>query len=65
MLFGIGFSIIISHAAARGADGFKIFYRRMAILALIGCTHLMLIWSGDILLLYAVLGMLLPLFHPI
>mgnify|MGYP000821595635 FL=1 len=33
------------------------------ILALIGCTHLMLIWSGDILLLYAVLGMLLPLFR--
>ncbi len=63
LLFGIGFSIIISHAAQRGANGFKIFYRRMIILALIGCTHLMLIWSGDILLLYAVLGMLLPLFR--
>lgn len=63
LLFGIGFSIIISHAAERGADGFRIFYRRMIILALIGCTHLMLIWSGDILLLYAVLGMLLPLFR--
>ncbi len=63
LLFGIGFSIIISHAEARGADGFRIFYRRMAILALIGCTHLMLLWSGDILLLYAVLGMLLPLFR--
>lgn len=63
LLFGIGFSIIISHAAQRGANGFRIFYRRMIILALIGCTHLMLIWSGDILLLYAVLGMLLPLFR--
>lgn len=63
LLFGIGFSIIISHAAERGANGFKIFYRRMLILALIGCTHLMLIWSGDILLLYALLGMLLPLFR--
>lgn len=63
LLFGIGFSIIISHAAERGANGFRIFYRRMIILALIGCTHLMLIWSGDILLLYAVLGMLLPLFR--
>lgn len=61
LLFGIGFSIIISHAAERGANGFRIFYRRMVILALIGCTHLMLIWSGVILLLYAVLGMLLPL----
>lgn len=63
LLFGIGFSIIISHAAERGVNGFKIFYRRMVILALIGCTHLMLIWSGDILLLYALLGMLLPLFR--
>lgn len=63
LLFGIGFSIIISHAAERGANGFRIFYRRMIILALIGCTHLMLIWSGDILLLYALLGMMLPLFR--
>lgn len=63
LLFGIGFSIIISHAAERGANGFRIFYRRMFLLALIGCSHLMLIWSGDILLLYALLGMLLPLFR--
>lgn len=63
LLFGIGFSIIISHAAERGADGFRIFYRRMLLLALIGCSHLMLLWSGDILLLYALLGMLLPLFR--
>lgn len=63
LLFGIGFSIIISNASSRGANGMKIFYRRMVILALIGCTHLMLIWSGDILLLYAVLGMILPLFR--
>lgn len=65
LLFGIGFSIIISHAAERGADGLRIFYRRMIILVLIGCTHLMMIWSGDILLLYAVLGMLLPLFRKV
>ena len=63
LLFGIGFSIIIANAASRGANGFRIFYRRMAILALIGFAHLMLLWSGDILLLYAVLGMLLPLFR--
>lgn len=63
LLFGIGFSIIIANAASRGANGMRIFYRRMIILALIGCTHLMLIWSGDILLLYAVLGMILPLFR--
>ena len=30
LLFGIGFSIIIRHAGQRGANGFRIFYRRMA-----------------------------------
>lgn len=63
LLFGIGFSIIISNAAQKGANGFRIFYRRMVVLAFIGFLHLMFIWSGDILLLYALLGMLLPLFR--
>lgn len=35
----------------------------MIVLATIGFLHLMFIWSGDILLLYALLGMLLPLFR--
>ena len=63
LLFGIGFSIIITNAARKGADGFRIFYRRMFILLLIGFLHLMFLWSGDILMLYALLGMLLPLFR--
>lgn len=29
LLFGIGFSIIIANAMKRGANGFRIFYRRM------------------------------------
>ena len=37
LLFGIGFSIIISNAAKKGTDGFRIFYRRMIVLATIGC----------------------------
>ena len=63
LLFGIGFSIIISHAAQRGDGGFRLFYRRMAVLVLLGFVHLMFIWSGDILMLYALTGMLLPLFR--
>lgn len=65
LLFGIGFSIIIANAARRGNNGFPIFYRRMGILLLIGILHLMFIWSGDILALYALLGLLLPLFRNI
>lgn len=63
LLFGIGFSIIIDHAMKRGADGFRIFFRRMLLLLLIGLAHMMLLWSGDILLLYAAVGLLLPLFR--
>lgn len=62
LLFGIGFSIILQNSAERGADGYKIFYRRMSVLLLIGFLHLMFIWSGDILMLYALVGMFLPLF---
>lgn len=40
LLFGIGFSIIISNAAKKGTDGFRIFYRRMIVLATIGFLHL-------------------------
>lgn len=63
LLFGIGFSIILSHAAQKQGNGLRIFYRRMFILLIIGFLHLMFIWSGDILVLYALLGLLLPLFR--
>lgn len=62
LLFGIGFSIIISNAMQKQVNGFSIFYRRMTMLLLIGFVHLMFIWSGDILMLYALLGLLLPMF---
>lgn len=63
ILFGIGFSIILSNAFQRGGNGKKLFFRRMSGLMIIGFLHLMFIWSGDILLLYAVTGMFLPFFY--
>lgn len=63
ILFGIGFSIIISNAMRKQVNGFAIFYRRMVILLLIGFLHLMFLWSGDILMLYALLGLFLPFFR--
>ena len=63
LLFGIGFSIILENNRRRGANGTVIFYRRMFFLFLIGMAHLLLIWSGDILMLYALVGMTLPLFR--
>ncbi len=63
LLFGIGFSIILLRNKEKGLNGLKIFYRRIFILAFIGFLHLRFLWQGDILLLYAMLGCLLPLFR--
>ena len=56
LLFGVGFSLILRK------HGRGLFVRRMLILVAIGLLHLMFLWSGDILLLYAVGGLLLTLF---
>lgn len=56
VLFGIGFSLILAR------HGRSLFVRRMLLLVVIGFLHLMFIWSGDILLLYAIGGLLLTLF---
>jgi len=63
LLFGIGFSIILIRNELKGINPLKIFYRRLFILLLIGLGHLLLLWEGDILVLYALIGMLLPLFR--
>ena len=63
LLFGIGFSIILTRNAQKGTNPLKIFYRRLIILMLFGAAHLYFLWEGDILLLYSVIGLLLPLFR--
>ena len=48
----------------RAGNGEPFFFRnlrRMAVLAVIGLLHGVLLWQGDILFAYALLGMLLPL----
>lgn len=55
LLFGVGFALILSRHSV------SLFVRRMAILIAIGACHLMFLWSGDILLLYAIGGLSLPL----
>ena len=59
LLFGMGFSIQLANAEGK----LRTFYRRMTVLLCIGLIHLFFLWSGDILALYAVCGMLLPLFR--
>lgn len=63
LLFGIGFSLQLERLTRRGADGVRIYRRRIAGLLLIGVVHMVLIWDGDILTFYALLGFALPLFR--
>lgn len=63
LLFGIGFSIILIRNEQKGINPLKIFYRRLFFLLLIGIGHLVGLWEGDILCLYALIGFILPLFR--
>lgn len=62
-LFGYGLTIQMARAAARGASFAPLYLRRLLVLLLIGLVHAFLIWVGDILVLYALLGVFLLLFH--
>ena len=61
-LFGIGFALQFRRAQSRGVSFFRVYWRRLLWLFLIGSLHV-LIYPGDIVRLYAVLGFLLFLFH--
>lgn len=63
LLFGMGFAIQLERAKARGSDGLRLFVRRLGVLFGIGLIHAALIWWGDVLLMYAILGLLLILFR--
>ena len=63
MLFGAGIVLITARAEARGAKHGRIFYRRQFWLLLIGAAHAYFIWFGDILFMYAAVGMLAYLFR--
>jgi len=56
-LFGVGFSIQLGRAAAKGAPFVGTYLRRLAALLAIGVVHGVLIWSGDVLHMYALLGL--------
>ncbi len=58
-LFGAGFVMMMMRAKARGAPYRGIWFRRNAWLLLLGALHGYLLWFGDILFMYALIGMLI------
>src|SRR5271165_1089071 len=61
LTFGAGVYLLIDRLSRKGAaaDAADIHYRRMLWLMLFGMLHAYLIWDGDILFYYAVLGLVL------
>jgi len=60
LLFGIGFTIQYARIEARDPDhATRIYLRRLAVLAALGLVHANLFWTGDVLHIYALLGLLL------
>jgi uncharacterized protein len=68
-VFGVGFAIQMERlgeveraragrlgAVARPRRPAQIYLRRLAFLAVVGLVHAMLLWSGDVLVIYALLG---------
>lgn len=62
-LFGMGLVMQTMRAEARGVASGGFLARRLAVLAVFGAIHAVFIWSGDILLTYALLGFLFLLFR--
>lgn len=62
LLFGIGFAIQLSRLRARGGNFVGRYVRRLLILLGIGFLH-MYLWYGDILMLYALCGLVLLFFR--
>jgi uncharacterized protein len=62
-LFGLGFAVQMTRAESRGARIAPVYRRRLAVLLAIGALHGVLLWYGDILATYALLGFGLLLFH--
>ncbi|WP_315387295.1 DUF418 domain-containing protein [uncultured Stenotrophomonas sp.] len=57
LLFGAGFAIMAQRAEAARRDFTPFYLRRSAGLLAIGLCHALLVWSGDILVIYALVSL--------
>ncbi len=62
LLFGVGFAVQLGRAKNRGEDFAGRYLRRLGALAAFGVLHIVFVWEGDILLVYAAVGSLLLVF---
>lgn len=63
MLFGAGIVLMDERARAAGRGFAALHYSRMGVLLVIGLIHAYLLWDGDILVSYALCGLIVFLFR--
>lgn len=64
-LFGIGVALQIENFKKKDISQGLFFFRRFSALFVFGVAHVLFIWSGDILHIYAVIGFVLLLISPL
>lgn len=63
LLFGLGMAILMTRVEGRGGSFVRLYVRRLLVLLLIGVCHVVWLWPGDILIIYALGGFILLLFR--
>jgi len=61
MLFGLGFALQLSSGVSKNQNVLPTYSKRLVILLIMGIGHALLIWFGDILHVYALVGFMLIL----
>src|SRR5690606_21811991 len=62
ILFGASLTVVVERAVAAGKQGWQVHLPRMIVLLLFGMAHYYLLWWGDILVNYALVGSVAYLF---
>jgi uncharacterized protein len=63
LLFGMGFYLFLQKIEEAGKTVLTVFRRRLLVLLLIGALHVLLLWYGDILVIYALFGFVMTWFR--
>ena len=58
ILFGASLTLVVTRAMETGKKGWQVHIPRMIVLLLFGCIHYYVLWWGDILVNYALVGMI-------
>ncbi|MBH0172151.1 DUF418 domain-containing protein [Fictibacillus sp. 23RED33] len=62
-LFGFGIVLMAERAKAKNMRFVPVFLRRQFVLLLFGILHVLFFWYGDILIMYAIVGLFMLIFY--